>query len=1228
MGGVKPLLYSLALTTTLCTPSFATTTTPEINVDYLNELTGPKVTWETATESDSDIVLINGAYYKYTYHKPDDYTETNTRLEGNMDENDVNKVVFNGIKTSGLDTYHPTGGAIYNTVYKGNIASDFINNTIQKNIYASGGGLKNNLIINNIKGNFISNSSISQNDEAHGGAIYSDEFSIINNLAGNFIGNYAQGFDGASGGAIDNHADTNGASIINTITGTFVGNYAYSINNLVYGGAIANGNSSLGGWEHSGTIKNINNSVFIGNYALSETDRAFGGAIYYSQEGNSQALTITNSSFYNNYAKGKEAQGGAIYNQGLLNIVADNGNSIFSGNYVETIKDDGTTTKKSNAIFNLATTNLTSINNALIQFDDKINMNIRDLYEAYGIQITKDENGNYVLTSPDGSETLTSHKTPFGDFLTLMEQTISSEEAATSIAELEAQGIPFFQKGNDYFISVDGAQVILTQQPDGNYLVETGLSTSGGIGKINITGDQSSQVVFNETVGAAMIDISGTNVFANKGSFARSTTHSGGILNIGADAVLEDSIVDNGGKVNITSSATAERTEVNDGGTLHIASGGTANDTTVNSGGKLETEVSAKLNNLLANGGAILDIDAGSILTGNVIIDANAEMGGTYDYSKIFKDEVLDSGSLTLVGGLNNAMTSDSLINNVADKKLNLTSGDYSVGYGAQTVSGWDSLTISDATVKVEGVIDMAEASKVINVTSNSILDLAGHSPLVTTIIGSVNNDGTLNFHHADDDADDITNIYGNYTAYNNAQMIIDVNPSTKSSDLMIVDGDVAGTTKVTVYRITDGTTTDLIKFVDALNDDTSTGAYFTVHRVYAEALDITDQWKIVHQDNAWHITSVDTPTNSNDGYGTSDTGDLDVDIVTDVTLPNNFPTSPTIKPNTSTNNQTSNKSSKTKLVSEALAYISLPKVGLEQVRDLVRIVSNKVASSKIKSGRCGMAECEYDGQAVNGAWIDLGHKKSEIDAPVAVEAKINAVDLGFDIQKDLHNRLGIFASYRQGEYELSGDGKDYYAKKGANIDIDSWILGLYHRYDKGRLWTMSSIYGGIQKVDMSTDDGVSSDTDGIQFGGSVEAGLVFEPQKRLTIEPSIRLGYNFIKYDDMSDSYGKTAEFDNVQNIEAEAGVKVEKTFFHNNRRVISKIYVKPSIIQNFGKGDVNITSLDTVEGLENETLIRGEIGGSFNFGNGWSGFGSLGYTYGSDYDATDFNIGINYNW
>jgi outer membrane autotransporter protein len=306
---------------------------------------------------------------------------------------------------------------------------------------------------------------------------------------------------------------------------------------------------------------------------------------------------------------------------------------------------------------------------------------------------------------------------------------------------------------------------------------------------------------------------------------------------------------------------------------------------------------------------------------------------------------------------------------------------------------------------------------------------------------------------------------------------------------------------------------------------------------------------------------------------------------------------------------------------------MSLPRIGLEQTKDLVRIVSNKVASTKAKCGRCGMSEYNYRGNDLNGAWIDLSNKKSNIDVPVEVEAKINAVDLGFDIQSDLHHRLGIFASYRQGEYELSGMGEDYYSKVGSDIDIDSWMMGLYHRYDKGRIWTMSTLYAGLQKIDLTTDDGVSADTDGIQFGGSIEAGLVFEPQKRLTIEPSIRLGYNFIKYDDMSDRYGKTAQYDNIHNVEVEAGVKVEKTWFANKGRM-AKLYIKPSVIQNFGKGDINITSLDTVEGLNNDTLLRGEIGGSFNFGNGWSGYGAVGHTFGDDYNATDYNLGIGYSW
>ncbi|MBR1948216.1 MAG: autotransporter outer membrane beta-barrel domain-containing protein, partial [Alphaproteobacteria bacterium] len=605
---------------------------------------------------------------------------------------------------------------------------------------------------------------------------------------------------------------------------------------------------------------------------------------------------------------------------------------------------------------------------------------------------------------------------------------------------------------------------------------------------------------------------------------------------------------------------------------------------------------------------------------GDVSIDANATLAqgdDKFDYANIFNIDEDDGSeaSLILAGGIHDNLGEDVLVNTADNKKLVFSNGDFEVGSGVKEVAGWSELNVTDnAKVKLAGDIALAKVEDKMNLISGSVLDLAGNSPLVATINGSVNNDGHMTFTHTSDGADDAITIKGNYRAYKNAMMTIDVDPTNGVADLLKIEGDVMGRTRVVINPTNDELSSKKALFVEAPNDDVTTGAYFDVFRVERDA----HTWNSLYENGKWYVATDNIIATSQSGYGS--VNDNDELILGETDNNDNLPVDKLPVTNIT--------APKPQVVAEAVGYMALPRAALEQIKDLVRVVSNKVASSMVNSGRCGMVNCQYDRKALNGVWIDLGQKKSTIDAPVEIEAEIKAVDFGFDVQNDLHNRLGIFASYRQGEYEISGDGDDYYSKVGSEIDIDSWILGLYHRYDRGRLWTMSTIYGGVQKAELATDDGVDADADGMEFGGSIEAGLVFEPKKRLTIEPSIRLGYNFIKYDDMGDDYGKKAEFDNVQNIEAEACVKFTKTLFHDNRMAISKIYFKPSVIQNFGKGDVNITSLDTVEGVENETLVRGEIGGSFNLGNGWSGFGSVGYTFGDDYDAADFTLGVNYNW
>ncbi|MCL1971864.1 MAG: hypothetical protein FWG57_02600 [Endomicrobia bacterium] len=92
---------------------------------------------------------------------------------------------------------------------------------------------------------------------------------------------------------------------------------------------------SFGGVLNNDGIFNVEYSTFSGNSAVNEsleTDaKAYGGAIYNSSSG---TVNILNSSFLNNSvsASSGTARGGAIYNEGVLDITADGGNVEFTGN--------------------------------------------------------------------------------------------------------------------------------------------------------------------------------------------------------------------------------------------------------------------------------------------------------------------------------------------------------------------------------------------------------------------------------------------------------------------------------------------------------------------------------------------------------------------------------------------------------------------------------------------------------------------------------------------------------------------------------------------------------------------------------------------------------------------------------------------------------------------------------------------------------------------------------
>ena len=415
----------------------------------------------------------------------------------------------------------------------------------------------------------------------------------------------------------------------------------------------------------------------------------------------------------------------------------------------------------------------------------------------------------------------------------------------------------------------------------------------------------------------------------------------------------------------------------------------------------------------------------------------------------------------------------------------------------------------------------------------------------------------------------------------------VDIADNKISNGLIKVNGDVSGSYGVIVKALSEQYSSQMSAFLEALNDDTSTSSAFNVLRVEGNPY----MWKTVlnaegeTQGSTWYL-AMDKKEPSSD-----DDDDTDTDH--------------TITP-------------------EIIAGVGLHEAAIEQTRSVVRNVSNKVASARAFCNNCGIVSDNWDGSKLCNTWVVAQGEDVNIEKPVDMDGKIWGVEAGFDIQSDINNTLGMFVSYRNGEYDLSGKTSKFVDGIGSEINIDSYLAGLYYRYDKNNTWVFASVYGGMQDANIDTDDNVVNiETDGIEFGANAEAGYSFVLNKKTTLSPSLAVKYTQINFDETTDNVKKHYNWDDIKHLEAELALSLERKLENG------KVYVKPSVIQTLTKDDnVSISSLKEIGTYKDGTLGRVEIGGNYNFNNSLSGYGWINYTYGSNYNATALGVGLNYSW
>ena len=434
----------------------------------------------------------------------------------------------------------------------------------------------------------------------------------------------------------------------------------------------------------------------------------------------------------------------------------------------------------------------------------------------------------------------------------------------------------------------------------------------------------------------------------------------------------------------------------------------------------------------------------------------------------------------------------------------------------------------------------------------------------------------------------DTVNLKG-WKASGNSFLHVDVDVENLTADMLNVNGNVEGTTKLVLYPTSDKDIRgESILFAQSTNDTKGSADSFKVWRVYRSPYMFETKYtKTGENANKWELEM---------GNQVNPDADQKPDERPDPEVPDVKPTPTPDKPTNP-------------VYGEVVAMGALPAAAIEQSRNMVDNVFGQIVR----------------GEGNHNLWINPTYYTSNIDAPFDIDADVRGIEAGGDLQHDLNNKLGLFVSYRKGSYDMNGDGKHYYSTVGSEIDIDSYLAGLYYRYDRNNWYAFATLYGGIQQADIKTDDGIKSDTDGVEFGASLEAGYDYNLTDTVYLTPSLGVFYTQVNYDDATDSVGKKAEYNDLKQIELEAGVKLTKAFRLDEG--YANVYVKPSVVQTIVDGDeVNITGLGKVNTLDDETLGRIELGGRYGFTDQLSAYGWANYTFGSDYDATAVGLGLNY--
>lgn len=917
----------------------------------------------------------------------------------------------------------------------------------------------------------------------------------------------------------------------------------------------------------------ISDGKFIGNQAVinsvvSAGQTARGGAIF-----NKGYMDLERLTFSNNQVSAENAYGGALYND-KAEANPDNemlsklkvSDSSFSGNIVNAGKIG-----MGGAIYNNSITETTisnssfSSNSITVDNDKKV---ISDTLQGFGGAVYN--SGKIKISAATADVEITNN-------------TISIKGEMT---DENARGGAIYNDNNGTF-ELDATR---------NIVISSNKAGLGGAlynaGTFNVSASDGGAVAFSGNTGlsgGAVYNAGGIMYLESMGETKNilfSSNSATGEANGQGGAVYVKSGMVNFDLADKSSLGFENNTAVQVGGALSIQQNGTFELTNSDSGNTyFKANSAGKQGGAIYNEGTItLDSGKGSIN----FVQNTAEKGGAVYNTGEFKVKLGDNGLLNFYSSSDSLYNSGTFAvegNSLSTSTVNLNAdvsgnGIFSLK-DSRLVMTNASIDKAQALNVVNGFIDMQDSSQ-LYLKSGDILNDTNISTVESAVINYTASESAPDiklantFTHAGIlNAQDgvISTISVNNLVGNNGSIYLDVDSVNNTSDVLKVNNSASGTINV---KLSNGEVLNnegvKIKFAETATDSGFNFTFQNDDTVYTletvkEEKDGVLSWYLYHG------------------------GSVRAEVVN---------------------------------------YLMLPRAAVEQTRAINLDISANDNSPRIRYeyGYGNKLRRVQDDNSKVSLWVSPVYRQATFKSPVETKGDIVGGDFSLNVNLSESSKTGLFVSYRTGSYDQNGENGHYYNKNAkTSLDLDSTLVGLYYHKYFSQFYLKGMAYAGEQKANVDSGE-VTASAKAIQGGAEVEMGYNAKVSERATLTPMAKASYDYINFDEFTDSSGKKTSYDTIHDIEVEAGLKLSYNF--NNAKQLPTVgYVKGSVVQlleNGGSATVQNVKFDDM--LKNETSGRVEIGLDAmltkNFAIG--GFGN--YTAGSDYNGFAVGGNMKYTW